>query len=145
MGNKSLLPTTWTLPSTFLDLWNDDYLFPDIFKGFLSDSRSNLDVKETDDSYLIRGEFPGVSKDDIKVFIEDDTLTISYEEEKEDKKKSDEWRIFERSSKSFKRSFRLPQNVAREDIQADMDSGILKLKIPKKEDRKPQRKQIAIK
>jgi len=97
----------------------------------------SVDVYETDDEYVFEFELPGFKKDDVKVKVEDNVLTVSSEvkeEKKEDKGKN--YHIVERRYGSFKRQFSLPEDCEVEKIDAKFENGVLQLKIQKKEEEK---------
>lgn len=101
-----------------------------------------VDVTANDDAYIVRADIPGVKKEDLKVDITNNTLTIKGERKKEEKIEEDKYVLIERSYGSFSRSFTLPPNVDVAKIKANYDNGVLDLILPKKEDSKP--KEIAI-
>lgn len=102
----------------------------------------SCDVDETDTHYLLSFDLPGVKKDEIKVDLRDNMLTVSGErkEEREDKKKG-RYRS-ERYYGAFERSFALPTNVKADQIEANYSDGVLSLSVPKSEP--SQKQQIKI-
>ena len=97
----------------------------------------SADVYETDDEYVFEFELPGFKKDDVKVKVEDNVLTVFselQEEKKDDKDKN--YHIVERRYGAFKRQFSLPENVDVEKIDAKFEDGVLQLKVQKKEEEK---------
>jgi HSP20 family protein len=90
-----------------------------------------MDVEEREDHYLLSVDLPGVKKDDVKITLNNNQLTISGErnEEHVEDKKNKHW--VERSYGRFERSLSLPSNVKFEDIEADFRDGVLKVAIPK--------------
>ncbi len=101
-----------------------------------------VDVYETENSVEIEMEAPGIDEKDLKVKLEDSSLTISGERNFEKKEEKHNYYRMERSYGSFKRSFLLPDNVNKDAIKAKYENGILKLSLPKKTESKP--KEIAI-
>jgi HSP20 family protein len=150
-----------------LSLWNDDF-FEDPFRtmkrmkrdidklfGELSAQpkykklKSNhwspsCDVKETDNSYIIHAELPGVQKEDIKVELQDGMLTISGEKKHEKKEENEKWHMVERSFGKFQRSMAVPEGVTEENIKASFDNGVLQVEFPKPVKSLPQKKSIPI-
>ncbi len=126
-------------------------LFNDFFSGREGDGDELMagawspavDVVEHDDSFVIEAELPGMNKDDIKISVTNDVLTIRGEKkiEKEDKKKN--YHRTERSYGSFSRTFALPGNVKADKVDAEFKNGILTVTVPKSEEAKP--KQIDVK
>lgn len=102
-----------------------------------------VDVYEDEDSYLIKVELPEVSRDDVKVNLNENTLSISGERRVENEEKRENYHRVERSYGQFYRSFTLPPNVNAEGINAQFKDGVLRLTLPKKEEAKP--KQIDVK
>lgn len=101
-----------------------------------------VDVLESEDSYLIRAELPGMKKEDFHLEVHDGSLTLSGERKQEQVADGVEYHRVERVSGRFTRSFFLPQSVNSDAIKATYRDGILEIHIPKAEEAKP--KQIAI-
>lgn len=97
----------------------------------MPDWAPNVDITETDTAYLIKGEIPGVSKEDVKVNIENGMLTMSGERKQEKEEKGRKFHRIERSYGSFMRSFRLPENVDETAIKAEFKDGMLNVTLPK--------------
>lgn len=95
------------------------------------------DVKESDEGFELHVDLPGYSKEDIKAELKDGTLTISASTntEKEDKDKDGKFIRRERFSGNCSRSFYVGENLNQEDIKAKFENGILKLFVPKKENK----------
>jgi len=102
-----------------------------------------VDVYEDEDAYLIKLELPEVNRDDVKVNLNENTLSISGERRVENEQKRENYHRVERSYGQFYRSFTLPPNVDTGAINAEFKDGMLRLTIPKKEEAKP--KQIEVK
>ena len=101
-----------------------------------------VDIHETDNSFVVTADLPGMKKDDIRVDLRDNTLTLSGEKKFEETTSKDNYLRVERSYGSFYRSLMLPSNVDANNIKASYKEGVLQLTIPKKEEAKP--KQIKI-
>ena len=95
------------------------------------------DVRETDSAYELDVDLPGFKKDEIQVELEDGYLTISAEKglDKEEEKKGKYIRR-ERYAGACSRTFYVGENVERSDIKANFKHGILKLSVPKMEEKK---------
>jgi len=104
-----------------------------------------LDIQETDETFEINAELPGLDKSDINIKIEKDVLTLSGEKTNEYEEKDTNCYRSERVFGKFQRSFRLPDIVEQEDIEAEFDNGILQITIPKAEETVTKSKQIDIK
>jgi len=100
-------------------------------KMFSSDWIPSVDITEDKEKFLIKAELPEVNKEDIKVSVDKNILTISGERQAEVRDEK-EHRI-ERSYGSFSRSFSLPENIDATSIHAENKSGMLYLSIPKAE------------
>ena len=101
-----------------------------------------VDIHETEDSFVVSADLPGLKKDDIQINVEDNTLTIKGEKKFEEKVPRDKYIRVERNYGTFVRSFSLPQNVDSAKIKATFKDGILDLNLPKREESKP--KKIAV-
>ena len=97
----------------------------------------SVDVSETDDTFEVRAELPGVAKDDLHVSVKDNLLTLSGEKRQEEVDDTQNYRRVERRYGSFQRSFTLPPEVATDNIKAEYTDGVLTLSIPKPEVTKP--------
>lgn len=105
-----------------------DQMLEDRFSG---SSWGGCDIQETDDHFLLSLDVPGMNKNDIKIELRGNTLSISGErsENKEDKHKGN-YRS-ERFYGSFARSFTLPDEVKPEQIEAEYQDGVLNIAVPK--------------
>lgn len=105
----------------------------------------SVNITENGKEFRIELAAPGMSKNDFKVNVEDNVLTISAEKEEEKNDKNERYTRREFSYRSFTRSFRLPAEVRSENIEGKYEDGILKLSIPKKEEsKKSPAKQIKV-
>ena len=125
--------------------------FPDVDKALYGKHAKNVmktDVKETDNSYEVDIDLPGFKKDEIEAKLENGYLTISAAKglDKEEKEEKDGKYIRkERYSGAMSRSFYVGDELKQEDIKAKYEDGILKLSVPKKEQKKVETtKHIAI-
>jgi HSP20 family molecular chaperone IbpA len=102
--------------------------------SFAGHSLMRTDVIEKDDSYQLEAELPGFNKEDIKIDLKNDMLTISasHDENKDEKDKEGKYIRRERRTSSYQRSFRV-ENLKPEDIFAQYRNGVLTVNIPKKE------------
>lgn len=95
------------------------------------------DITETDDSFEVRAELPGVTKDDVHISVKDNLLTIKGEKRQEKTDDSKDYRRVERRYGNFERKFTLPPKVEADSIKAEFKDGVLTLSIPKPEEAKP--------
>ena len=102
-----------------------------------------VDITEDDKEYLVKAELPEVKKDDVKVTVENDILTISGERKFEKEENGKKYHRVERAYGSFVRSFGLPDDADAEKVEAKFSDGILKVHVAKSEAAKP--KQIEVK
>lgn len=96
-----------------------------------------VDISETENSFEIYTELPGVVESDVNVSVTDNLLTIKGEKRQEEKSEDKNFHRVERRYGSFQRSFTLPKNVETADIKAGFKDGVLALTIPKAEAAKP--------
>lgn len=98
-----------------------------------------VNVKEADDNFEIQLAAPGMEKENFKINVENNILSISAETKSGNEEKDENGKYTKRefSFNSFKRSFSLPESDDDEDIKANYENGILKLSIPKKEEARP--------
>jgi HSP20 family protein len=92
------------------------------------------DIRENDKEYIVDAEIPGVNKEDIKLELRNDTLTISVEHKVDTEEKSENYLRRERKVGSFSRSFYV-QNVKNDLVAAKYNNGILTVSLPKEEDK----------
>ena len=105
--------------------------------------RPTTDISETDDSYEVRAELPGIPKDDIHISVKDNVLSIKGEKRQENEDESKTYKRIERRYGTFERNFTLPPKVDTDNIKAKFNDGVLTLSIPKPEEVKPKEIPIA--
>jgi len=117
-----------------------DSFFNDFFEGEFFPARSMqnasvpaANIKETEKAYHVELAAPGMRKDDFKVELNDDLLSIRAEHKEEKEEKQERYTKREFNYTSFVRSFRLPEEVDAERIKAAYHEGILNIEIPKVE------------
>jgi HSP20 family protein len=101
-----------------------------------------MDVSEREGEVVVKAEIPGMKKEDVKVSVKDDVLTISGEKKQEEHEEGENWHRVERTYGCFKRVLSLP-SVDNSKVEATYRDGILEIRLPKKESAKP--KEIPIK
>ena len=102
-----------------------------------------LDVWETEDAVHYAFDVPGVPKDKIAIEVEDGALTVSATREREQNVARDGFQRFERRFGAFSRTVGLPQGVSDDEIKASYEHGVLEIRVPKPEQPKPKRIEIA--
>ena len=101
-----------------------------------------LEVSQEKDNYIVKLELPGVNKEDVKLSLEQGTLTITGERKAETKSETSEVFHSERFYGRFQRSVNLPESVDAKQVKAQYKDGVLTVTLPKSEESKP--KQIDI-
>jgi HSP20 family protein len=101
-----------------------------------------MDVWEEGEHFVLKADLPGVPESDVSIEVQDGTLTVSGERRSEERKEGAGWYRYERSSGSFSRSLTLPEGVDADRIEAEFAAGVLTVRIPKPEERKPRRVEI---
>jgi HSP20 family protein len=124
-----------------------DRLF-DAFFGNTGDAAAGrrwvppMDLVEADDHFVLKADLPGLSEEDVSIEIQDGTLKISGERKSEHEAREQGWYRIERSFGSFSRSLTLPDGINPDAVTAEFDRGVLEVRIPKPEERKPRRVEI---
>jgi HSP20 family protein len=101
-----------------------------------------VDLIETDDHLLLKADLPGLDKDDISIEVRDGVLTVAGERKAEHESKSEGYYRVERTFGTFSRSLTLPQGIDADRVEASFEKGVLEVRIPKPEERKPHRVEI---
>jgi HSP20 family protein len=96
-----------------------------------------VDVYEDEHNLVLKLEVPGVNEEDLKVSLENNTLTVTGERKFEKEEKEENFHRIERRFGSFTRTFRLPNTVDTDNVEAGYDKGILKLTLAKRAEAKP--------
>ncbi len=99
----------------------------------VGDWNPRVDISESDGTYLIKADIPGVSKDAIKISLENGMLTIQGERKQEKEEDNKRFHRIERFYGSFTRSFSLPEDADPAAIKASAEGGQLTVTIPRKE------------
>ncbi len=95
----------------------------------------DVDISETNDSFNFSFDIPGALKEDIKIWIDNDTLTVSGEKKYEADNNAERL-VAERVFGKFERSFKLPSAVDKNNVTAELVNGVLAIKLPKINDTK---------
>ena len=125
------------LPNIFGEDLFDDWMMDFPFRGNGSANLMRTDVKETDNSYELDMDMPGFDKGDIKAELKNGYLTISASSNRNNDEKDKDGKYIrrERYTGSCSRSFYVGDDVKQEDIKAKFENGILKVTVPKKEEK----------
>lgn len=103
-----------------------------------------MDLVESSDEFVVRADLPGLSEGDINIEVEGNVLTVSGERAAEHEDSEGGYHRLERASGAFSRSLTLPEGVDAEHIVAGFDRGVLNIRIPKPEERKPRKIAISV-
>jgi len=101
-----------------------------------------VDVYDDEHNLILKLEVPGVNEEDLNVSVENDTLTIQGERKFEKEEKEENFHRIERRYGSFTRTFKLPNTVDSDKVEASYEKGILKITLAKRAEAKP--KQIKV-
>jgi len=126
-------------------LFNDLLDFPAFRSEVDSDFVPRVNIKEDKDNVRLSFELPGMKKDDIKVSIKDNMMTVSGRRESKKEEKDEKYIRTEIRSGSFCRSFTLPDTINTEKISADYKDGILEVALAKLEEVKPRQIEVKVK
>jgi HSP20 family protein len=121
--------------------------FNRLFNTLFDESRSQrwvpaMDLVEADDHFLLKADLPGLGEEDVTIEIRDNALTIAGERKAEHEQRERGWYRVERATGRFSRSLTLPEGIDPDAVRAEFDKGVLEVRIPKPEQRRPRRIQI---
>ena len=142
MKHNFLVPRLSQPRSVFNSLNDFDDLFSQFWgaKNPLMNDESDvkyftpaIDIHETDAEFQMSVDLPGLKKDDVKIELNGRNLTLSGVRQYENKEQSEGYSRREKFYGEFRRSFTLPENINTEDIKAQMQNGVLELRLPKHE------------
>jgi HSP20 family protein len=101
-----------------------------------------MDLVEAEDHFVLKADLPGLTEDDVSIEIQDGTLKVSGERRAEHEAHEKGWYRIERSFGSFARTLTLPDGIDPDAVGAEFHHGVLEVRIPKPEQRKPRRIEI---
>ena len=138
-----LIPRTRTFvpAGTLFDRFAGDFDLPTLFE----DGKKwvpAFDISETEAEYMVTAELPGIDAKDIDVTFSDGVLTVKGEKKQEKEEKGENYHRVERSYGCFQRSFRIPEKVETETVDAAYKDGVLKLTLKKAEETKPKKIEV---
>jgi HSP20 family protein len=141
-SGKGSYPSTYTPVRSIFD----DFFTPTVWEDFFTTqpSFSNLsaDVWEEDDEIFVKMALPGIKKDDIKITINADNISIKGQSKDQEKEDKDKKYYFKSMETSFEQSFNLPTKVDPDKADAEFKDGVLTVKLPKVEEAKPKEVEI---
>ena len=138
-----------------LSIWNPIHEMDELFHNRLASVLGGegaqsvawspvVDIEETELNYLIRAELPGLSKENVKVEVDDGVLTLSGERDLERKMEGKTFHHIERSHGTFTRSFTLPENAEAESVSANYKEGLLEIRVAKSEEALPKSIEVRV-
>jgi HSP20 family protein len=130
----------------FESLLNNHDVFSSIFDTRSAGTREfapQIEIRETDKNFVIEAELPGLTRKDFKLTVENNTLILEGEKKLSNEEKKQGYYRSERAYGTFRRSFRMTDELDSRNINADFSNGVLNIEIPKAEKAKP--KQIEVK
>jgi len=115
--------------------WMHDALRNSFMTGFEKSCNCSpsANILENDQNFVIQLFIPGISKEEVKIQVENPTLSVSYEKKESTEGKQENYLLREYELDSFSRSFTLPQVADKENILAQFQNGVLHITVPKKE------------
>jgi len=102
------------------------------------------DIEDKGDKLLVTAELPGMDKEDIKINVDKDSITISAERKGKSEEKEKDYYYCERSYSGFRRSFALPSEIDPEDVEAEYKDGVLRVSM-KKVSKEGTKKEVKVK
>jgi len=135
--------TNW-LPSVFDDMFKTDWLGGTTNVNSIGTSIPAVNIMESEDGFNVAVAAPGMVKEDFNIELDNDVLTISSEDKKENESTDKNGRFTRKefSYRTFKRAFSLPDSVDNSKISASYNNGVLEIALPKKEEAKVQAKRL---
>lgn len=124
------------VPHQFSDFFGSDVFHDDFFNQPVLKWLPAVNIRESQSQFLVELSAPGLTKSDFKVEVNEDVLSIEANKEEEKSEKNERYTRKEFLTSSFMRSFRLPQSIKEDAIDAKYENGILKLVLPKREESK---------
>jgi HSP20 family protein len=101
-----------------------------------------VDIYEEKDAIFVKAELPGIQPEEVHIEVENKTLTLRGERKLERKETKDGYHRIERQYGSFTRSFVLPETVDSEHVEAEMNDGVLTVRLPKRAQAQPRRIEV---
>lgn len=129
-------------PFSALSRWSRDLdrFFDRSVEG--ASAKFPVDIREEGDHLVIEAELPGVSRDDLDITVENSVLTVKHEKQGEASQEQKQYHLRERWQGSYSRSFRLPETIDSEKVEANLSNGVLTLRFPTREEAKPRKIEV---
>jgi HSP20 family protein len=103
-----------------------------------------MDLVETEEHFIVRADLPGLTENDVAIELEDNVLTLSGERTSEHEERKEGYYRVERASGAFSRSLTLPEGIDPDAVEASFQHGVLEVRVPKPEARKPRKVSISV-
>jgi HSP20 family protein len=120
-------------------LFNTMFESPTVGNGGSRRWSPAMDLLETEDHFVLRADLPGLREEDVAIELEDNVLTVSGERKADHEENGEGFYRVERAFGSFSRSLTLPRGIDAEAVNAGFTNGVLEVRIPKPEQRKPRK------
>src|SRR3954451_14326748 len=124
-------------------LFNTMFDSPTVGNGGTRRWTPAMDLLETDDAFVLRADLPGMREEDVSIELEDNVLTVSGERKADHEENGEGFYRVERAFGTFSRSLTLPRGFDPESVNAGFTNGVLEVRIPKPEQRKPRKISIS--
>jgi HSP20 family protein len=131
-----------TIQNEMNRLFNGFFDTPALSGGAVRRWIPSMDLVGSDGELVVRADLPGLSEGDVNIEIEDNVLTISGERKSEHSERKEGYFRVERSFGSFRRSLSLPEGVDPDAVKATFHRGVLEVRVPKPEQRRPRKVEI---
>ncbi len=143
----SIVNKNLAFPALMNEIFNPDWFGGEQVQVSNNNKLPAVNIKESDEAFELALLVPGRKKEDFKIEVDNELLTISTESKVETEKKENEVNTFqfrrrEFSISAFKRAFNLPETINTEKIEATYENGILSFTLPKKEEALPKPKRL---
>ena len=125
--------------------------FDRLFNGNLPGMRSAsgtwlpaVDIRETDDAFILEADLPGLTKEDISLSVVEDRITLKGSRKREERHEEKGYRRYERAEGTFERSFRIDGGIDAAKVEARFENGVLTVRLPKPEESKPRQIEVKV-
>jgi len=132
------------ITSRFFEEFFNDFPFGSLLPETRESWIPSVDILEKDGNLILRAELPGMTEKQIELKLEGDTLTLKGERKMDNEDKKSNYHRVESFYGSFTRSFRLPETVDAEKINAEYKNGVLTITVPKKPEVKPREIPVSV-
>lgn len=137
-------PIRKSLDNVLDDMFNDFVVPANARRRPTREFNPRVNIKESDHEVLFSFEVPGIAKDNIKVRIKDNVLTVSGERKTDYDESKEQFVRREITTGAFERSFNLPETVDVDKVQADYENGLLHISLAKVEAAQPKEIEVSV-